>query len=358
MPELDRIVDVTISRQTTVPSVASFDNILIGAEFLTTDVTPNFTNRTRIYTSLTDIGTEFGTSHVVYLIATQIYAQNPSVSTVYVGRKLTGGEGSETWSAALAAMNAEDSNWYGFVAATRTLAEQQDAADWSESNKKLYGISTADPNVVDSTGDIAEYINTNSYDRSYAIYDPDSDLTATDDYPAASWMGVMFPKDPGSATWKFKTLTGNVPNGSSAAKPVLTGAQITALFGKKGNAYNLVAGVGITENGTVGSGEYIDIIRGIDWLEARIQQLVFTPLVNLDKVPFTNSGIQVINAQLKTALQEGIDKGLLASFTTTVPAIEDVSSTDKGNRELTGVTFTAILAGAIHKVTINGTVTL
>jgi len=44
--------------------------------------------------------------------------------------------------------------------------------------------------------------------------------------------------------------------------------------------------------------------------------------------------------------------------TVTVPDIADVSAGDKGTRTLNDVTFTGILAGAIQKINVQGTVTL
>ena len=90
MGEIDRVVDITITRQTTVPTIASFDNPMVASEFLTTDVTPTFTGRTKVYSDLASIGTEFGTTSKVYAIAASIFAQNPSPDLVYVGRKKTG----------------------------------------------------------------------------------------------------------------------------------------------------------------------------------------------------------------------------------------------------------------------------
>lgn len=458
MAEIDRIIDVTITRQTTVPAEPSFDIIMIVSEFLTTDVTPAYTGRVRAYGSLNEIGSAFGTDSTVYDMAVAIFSQSPSVDQVYIGRKLTGGEGSETWTQALTNIEAENKDWYGLVVDTRTEADQQLVADWVETNLKLCGLSTDDPDVLSGTGDIAEYLNTNTLDRTFCIWDREANnqnscqivfdidfvtlnsntttingtavgpvvfatthddmmddivdainttggalagivaslgdetgnnrtinlywqqtefttvtsvttlgatqpiatitYSTTDEWADCSWFGRQFPKDPGSSTWKFKSLTGVVANGSTAGKPYLTTSELNTLFGKKGNAYNLVAGIGITENGTVGSGEYIDVIRGVDWLKARIQTLVFTPLIRLDKVPYTDAGIQIVVTQLKAALQEGVDADFISTFTVTYPEVVDISETDKAARLLPDVNFTATLAGAIHKVEINGVVAL
>jgi hypothetical protein len=114
----------------------------------------------------------------------------------------------------------------------------------------------------------------------------------------------------------------------------------------------------MTSNGQVASGEYIDVIHGLDWLKARIQNLVFTALINVDKVPFTDEGVQMVVSPLKAALEEGKKNSILASYEITFPAVADVSVTDKGKRFLPDMNFTGVLAGAIHSTKINGVVTL
>ena len=125
--------------------------------------------------------------------------------------------------------------------------------------------------------------------------------------------------------------------------------------------YQEIGGARITLDGKVAAGEYIDVIRGIDWLEARITESVFSLLVNRPKVPFTDPGIASIEAQIKARLSDAIDIGLLAADpapTTTVPRAIDIAANDKTLRTLTGVKFNGTLAGAIHQLTINGTVTV
>lgn len=351
--DIDNIVQVTITRQTTTPAEESFSGILIAAEFLKATPNPDFgtSERVRTYGSLSEVlNGGFGTSSFVYKAAAAIFSQNPAPNLIYVGRKLTGGDGTEDWPTALTAMLAYNNLWYGIVASTRTLADQEDIADWTEANDKFYIAGSGDGNYVNDDGDIAEYMQTNALDRSASIYHPDVG-GGSEPVPEAAWMGKMFGKQPGSATWAYKTLAG-------ISVYALTSAQATTALDKNGNIYTRVAGVNITREGKVGSGEWIDVITGIDWLTARIHTKVFTPLVAQDKVPFTDAGIQTINTQLKSALQDGVNAGLLASFETTVPKVADVSSGDKGTRTLPDVKFRAVLQGAIHKTVIEGVISL
>jgi hypothetical protein len=85
---------------------------------------------------------------------------------------------------------------------------------------------------------------------------------------------------------------------------------------------------------------------------------VFTALNNVDKVPFTDEGVQMVVSPLKAALEEGKKNGVLASYGVEFPAVTDVSVTDKGKRFLPDISFTGALAGAIHSTKINGVVTL
>ena len=108
-------------------------------------------------------------------------------------------------------------------------------------------------------------------------------------------------------------------------------------------------------------GEFIDIVRGVDWLTSRIQEFVYSVLVNSNKVPYTDSGIAAIEAEIRRALQLGIGNNFIANDpapTVTVPKSTNVPSNDKAQRILRNVKFQATLAGAIHAVNITGTVTV
>jgi len=166
--------------------------------------------------------------------------------------------------------------------------------------------------------------------------------------------GVILPLDPGSYTAALKDLVGITKND-------ITPTQRTNILAKNANMYSEVGGVGITEFGTVGEGEYIDIIILVDWLDARITEGVFSLLTRLPKVPYTDGGIAGIEAEITKVLQLGQALGGIATdpqFTVTVPLASEVSQGDKAARVLNGVSFVATLTGAIHATNITGTVTL
>lgn len=252
-------------------------------------------------------------------------------------------------------INNANSNWYALIATTRDAPTVKAIAAWVETRIKLFGTASSDLAIINvpagtDTTSIAAFLNQGGYVRTFVMYHQD----ANDDYPEAAWFGAVLPLDPGSETWAFKTLN------SISASNITTTQQNNAL-NKKANIYTFVAGVNITQNGTVAQGEYIDVVRGIDWLQARIQESVFSVLVQNPKVPYTDSGIAVIQAQVMQVLQQGVNNNFLTADpapTCTVPRASSVPAIDKTNRILRNVRFQATLAGAIHAVRISGTISV
>lgn len=168
----------------------------------------------------------------------------------------------------------------------------------------------------------------------------------------AAWTGDMLPRDPGSATWAFKTLEG-------VGADVWTSTKRTTIESTNhGNSYTEEAAVAITRPGKTCGGEWIDVVIGLDWLEARLQERLFSLLVNNPKIPYTDAGVTLIVGEIRAQLREAQDRGILASgWTVTAQPVADADSADKAARILRGVSFQATLAGAIHSMTIVGTVT-
>lgn len=252
-------------------------------------------------------------------------------------------------------INNINSSWYALIAVERDPAVVKAIADWVEPRIKLFGTASADPNIINvaagtDTTSIAAVLNQAGYVRTFVMYHQD----ALYDYPEAAWFGRVLPLEPGSETWKFKTL-------NTISYSNLTTTQSNNALNKRANTYEFVAGVGITANGTVAQGEFIDIVRGIDWLTARIQEFVFSILVNNPKIPYTDAGIAAVQAEVLRVLQLGISNDFIAQDpepTCTVPRAADVPPADKANRILRNVKFQATLAGAIHAVRINGLISV
>lgn len=287
-----------------------------------------------------------GTTHVVLtapvgaLVDLEDWTSNLSVSDATVDPGIA---------ADIADIVAEDDDWYGFVMDSNSQAEVEAAAADMEARIKLFVFNTSDSAVFDSgsTTDVFAELAGLNYARTIGIYSGSKLLS----YSAAAWMGDRFPYDPGSDTWAFKTLAG-IPTDN------LSSGKVTAILNKRGNVYTTIAGLSVTQYGKSFSGEWADVTRFIDWLRSEIQIRVFALLVNNQKVPYTDLGIDMVKAAVQGALDAGVRAGGLSSNpapTVTAPAAEDVDSITKATRVLPEVEFGGTLAGAIHQLEIEGT---
>ncbi len=233
--------------------------------------------------------------------------------------------------------------------------DYKEAAAWAETQTKLFFYASSSALIYDSgsTTDIAYYMKNLAYDRTVSFYHTDAQGDADPSYIETGSPGEALPYDPGSQTWAFKTLSGVASYG-------LTSGNRTAILDKNCNIYTETGGVNITEEGKVASGEYIDIIRGIDWLTSRLQTEVFTEFVNSRKVPYTDEGITAIAGIVQGVLEEAAAADLLISdsIVVTVPLRSAISSANLLARNLPDVEFTATLQGAIQSVEISGVVTV
>lgn len=347
---LKDIVEVNITRQTTSVAVAAFNVPLILSQFATNKTTTAFT-RARVYGSVAEMASDGWTSSdAVYKIANAIFSQNPSVNKIVVGRK---DSNDATIDAALNAIANENNDWYGIVVDQALVSSFADVASWVETAKKFAIFWITDVNAYDpsKSTDLASVLKLANRNRSAVVWHATPSGGA--DYIDAAWMGEGFPYEPGTSTWAYKTLNGVTPD-------TLLASQETALKNKNCNYYTTVGGVSITQEGKVASGEYIDIIIGTDWIEARLREAVYSALVNNRKIPYDDTGIAMIEGLVKGVLNEAASKGILQadSIAVTVPKYADIPQADKLARKLPDVKFSALYQGAIHSVTINGTISV
>lgn len=252
----------------------------------------------------------------------------------------------------LAAILVEDSDWYFIVNHFNSNAYALAVATWTESNGKLFVCDVQESAAVQTAAgnsDTLDDLATATRARTAGIWHPRGS-----EMVAAAWIGDTAWIDAGGETWKFRTLSG-------VTVTSLTSTQRGYLTARNANFYETVAGRNQMSEGTTADGDYIDVQRFIDWLQDDMSKGIFGALANAAKVPFTDPGVGVIVNQAWASLRRGIKRGGLAESpepTVSAPKVADVSSTNKTARTLPDVTFSATLAGAIHKVNINGTVTV
>lgn len=169
--------------------------------------------------------------------------------------------------------------------------------------------------------------------------------------PEAAWVGRMLPLDPGSATWALKPLSGigaDTYNATERGQIETAGA----------NHYTETAAVGTTWPGKMFGGEWIDVVIGLAWLEARLQEGLFAALAGADKIPYTDAGLSVLVGVVAGVLQTAQDRGVIDSgWAVTITDVESQETADRAARIVRGLEWSARLAGAVHSANVTGTVT-
>lgn len=260
----------------------------------------------------------------------------------------------ETLSAALAAIKLVNNDWYGLSCYSHVAADILAVAAVAEAEKKLYGASSSDAGIKSDVGtdttSIAYSLKAAAYERTFLLFSG----VANSVYPECGWLSQILVSEPGSYQGAFKTLNGVTVDS-------LTTSEYNNVLAKYANVYVSVAGVNHTYNGRVSSGEWCDVVRDLDYLEARLKEDIFSTFVRISKIPFTQRGANIIENEVRKRLQLAVDAGILADdtgFTVTVPNVLNVAANDRANRFLPDVKFTARIAGAIIKTTINGIVSV
>ncbi len=348
---LSEIVNVTIDRQTRAVSTAGFGTLLIAG-----DTAPHnaYTagERVRYYSDLDGVAADYppnvsGSGPSEYYAAAAAFSQSPAPTTVAIAQVSYSDLANE-----LSAVELSSGDWYGLITTVRKPVFVKIAAAWVQARRKIYVVADLESDALTtSTTDLAGELKAHGYDRTALIYLA-SAASAT--WPEAAWLGRQLATVPGAQTWMFKTLAG-----ISASH--LNTTESKNARDKNVNTYESIGGVSITREGRMCSGEYIDVMVGMDWLHARLSERIYGVLVNLPKVPYTDAGVAIFEAAIRAQLDQAVSAGVLASVpppTVTVPRVRDVAPNDRANRLLPDLKFNATLAGAVHAVTIRGVVTV
>lgn len=342
---IDNLIKVSISISSGVENEESFNNILLVGSA----PTDGEVSGVGVYSSAAEIAEAgWATDSDTYKAAAIAFSNGASELYVVVPED---GEGIEdTLNRALGT-----SGWYGFAVLTEDSDAYETIASWADTNNKLFGYT------ADCEKEIANPV---SQSHNYAVGFATNSIStnANNAYIAIAAMAKCMTYQPGSETWAYKTL-------SSIVADEWTTSQISTLKDNGLNYYTPCAGKDITLDGKVTGGEYIDIIRFRDWLVNDMQTRIYNLFIKNAKVPYTDSGIALIQNQMIASLKEGQSVGGIAEteydedgneivgYSTSVPLASSVSDANKAARTLSNCTFTARLAGAIHLVEITGTLT-
>lgn len=256
-----------------------------------------------------------------------------------------------------------DDDFYCLLSTDRSALAIKQLAAAIEAKVKVFGIDSNEADARDlspssDTGtSVLAQLKALNYDRTFYMWSND-----LDHYAVAAMFGKLLPKDPGNYTAKFKNLNGVAADDQLTPTQRNNIVRQTTGATKNGNIYVTIGGIAIVEEGTVVSGEFLDIIIGTDWIQSRIQENVYALLVNEDKVPMDNGGIQAVVLRVEQILKQAVDRRILRGGddapTVSAPDVNDLDQGDRANRFLDGIEFEGFYAGAVHKTRIRGRISV
>lgn len=259
------------------------------------------------------------------------------------------------------------SGWYVLCTAGIAPRYYEEIAAYIETQEKMFCYTEMDFFGGGENGGNAPSVG-NVYYRTCGIYGRETTDQADEDVPEANlymnvaWVAKWLNYESGSETSAFKTLAGVYPSR-------LTSTEMKALKESSLNYFITVGNKNISMNGMVVAGEWADIIRFRDWQKNDMQVRVVNLFITRPKVPYTDSGIALVQNQMIASLKAGQDVGGIAEdefdengetipgYVTSVPLAASLSASEKASRILRKCKFKARLAGAIHFAELTGSLT-
>lgn len=240
------------------------------------------------------------------------------------------------------------------------------AADWSESQVKIFFNTTNDLNVLNRavTTDICSKLKAKSLRRTGSTFS-----SYPSQYPSSSVAGRAFTWDTNVPDSHYSLMFKQMPTITVEA---LTGNEANTLDEKACNYVAPTAGTIFYQTGQMANGVFLDEVHGLDALESDLEVAVFNLLFqSTTKVPYTNEGVQQVIAEMRGVLDQYVRNGFLAAgyiddgkggqkylkdgYEISFVPVEKVQSADRDMRKYSGISFVCIGAGALHNITITGT---
>lgn len=238
---------------------------------------------------------------------------------------------------------------------------QMTVAKWAEANEKVFGWADSDKQILVPGAETSfSRAKAQNLQRTLLVYDASDN---GNEYPEVSILG------------RASTVNFNVANsalilafkkGPAIKTADLSPNQLKALRLVNGNAFINVGGNTMFYDGKMADGTWFDTVQGVSWLTAKIRANVFNLFYgSTTKIPWTDTGVALVNQQITLALELAVTNGLIApGYDNEGTFYADgyiVQSTDlelmqsqKGARIWEGSSFTCIGSGALQGAIISG----
>jgi len=294
-----------------------------------------------LFNSISEVAEIFGTTTKEYLMAQRIFGQNPAPPQLAIFSIETF-DWLDVDQLMLVVVNEiveTHDDWYYLLCTENSEEVVRALGGWVETQIKTFWTTTQD----------VELVNNLEYENTIVMYHEDPNA-----YVAEGLVATAATNDPGSLTFKFKTV-----QGVSASQ--IRATDLTELHRNNGFSYVRKKGVLQTSEGTTTSGEYIDVIMAAHWVKVRMEEEAALLAVNTKKIGYDSRGIAklvaVVDKVLNIAGRMGIvrvdDNG---NYVYRIKFLrrEEVLRNDVANRVYNGIDWEIEIAGAIHSGIVSG----
>lgn len=311
----------------------------------------------KVYSELEQVSADYGTDSVAYKMAAAILSQRirPSQIAIYNMGTRTG-DPTELSTALDEILNAGNTGWYFLIPATRVDADRLELANWVETQRRMLVIGNGDSEDVSSF--VTSVGGLPDSDRVVACYHPTNE--ADGNYLEAALVGWIAGRYAGAAAWFHAKLSG-------LTESTCTYNEIQSL--ETANVitwWKTPVGIWVTTCGKTIGGEWADITQVMDFVEARLKERIWSLLVDKDRIPYTQEGINLLANAVEAELHR-LARSPYNIIATNIngrplcrvipPLREEIDSLEVRNRRIPDLPFEATVAGAVKQITVNGILT-
>ena len=235
-----------------------------------------------LYNNITEVAEHFPVTTKEYRIAQRIFGQNPAPKQVAVFSIVPGPDANlaDFLLTTVNEVTEINDDWY-YLTCTENADEVVKAlAGWTETQIKTYWTTTQNLRLVNSL----------EYENTIVMYHENPNA-----FVAEGLIATAATNDPGSLTFKFKGVRGVTGSGIRAT-------DLTELHRNGGFSYKRKKGVLQTTEGTVTTGEYIDLVMAAHWIKVRMEEEAAFMAVNTKKITYDRRGIAKLVAVVDKVL--------------------------------------------------------
>ena len=340
MTLIDEIVEVTIRHTANPVSRKGLNTLLILGN-------SKKVHRLKTYSSIGEVKADYEITTAEYKAASLALSQQGRPAKIMIGQVM----GTETITDAYHNIALGNNDFYGVMITSKQPEDQLAISELVEFDEKIFGISMDDKKALiqDNEEHILHKLHSLKRKRTFVVYHGEGG----NNYIEAAWFGLMFSYEAGSASWAYKALNGVVADN-------LNTSDRSAITSKGGSYFTRLGIHNMVFEGKTASGEWLDAIQGIDWLNNILKTSVANAFAGAAKIPYTTDGLAIIENALRYALSEAAGKQIIdrESIEIFLPQISDIAPDIRNSRILPDVRFDARLVGALHRIKINGTITV